>query len=115
MMERRTTIILGAIAAALLIGIVAFDRGTLSTGQLEERAGRVLRSFDRDHVTRVELVRGDERPIVFEREPPENEDDVELGLERWRIAAPVRVAADQDAVDGLMSALDWLVVDRVLD
>lgn len=117
MTQQRTTIVLGVIAAALLAVILIFDRGTLSTGQLEERAGRVLRSFARDSVTRVELVRGDEAPIVFEREPPEEdeEEDEGLALERWRIVAPVRVAADQDAVDGLMSALDWLVIDRVLE
>lgn len=110
MLDKRTTYAFAAIATILLAFIYFAERGTLSTGDVARRSGHVLTHFVRDQVTQVSLVRGSERPIVLEREPQENEDD----LVSWRISAPVHANADDDAVDGFVGALEWLMVDRTL-
>ncbi len=114
MTDKRTTIVLGVIAAALLAFILVFERGSLSTAELEARRDHVLRSFVRDRVTRVELVRGDDPPIVLEREEPEDDED-EDALAVWRMSAPVADEADQDAADSFLGALEWLTASRTLD
>lgn len=113
MTDKRTTIVLGVIAAVLLAFIVFVERRSLSTGELESRRDHVLRTFVRAKVTRVELVRGDEPAIVFEREQAGDEDQ-EDAFARWRLSAPVRSEADQDAVDSFLGALEWLMATREL-
>ncbi|MCB9591679.1 MAG: DUF4340 domain-containing protein [Sandaracinaceae bacterium] len=113
-MTRRTTIALAIANAALLAFILIYEQGTLSTGDVAGRSGQVLRSFVRDRVERVELVRGDDPAIVFVRERAEGEDsEVELGT--WTLAEPIATAADDDAVDALLSALEWLSAHRTLE
>ncbi len=114
MTDKRTTIVLGVIAGALLAFILLVERGSLSTAELEARRDHVLRSFVRDRVTRVELVRGSEPPIVLEREEREEDDEEDLGLARWRLALPVASDADQDAADSFLGALEWLTATRTL-
>jgi len=112
-MNKRITIGLAIVNAALLAFILIYERGTLSTGETAGRSGQVLRTFIRDRVERVELVRGDEPAIAFVRErDPEAEDD-ELG--EWVIREPIAVAADADAVDSLLSELEWLGATRTLE
>ncbi|MCC6877183.1 MAG: DUF4340 domain-containing protein [Sandaracinaceae bacterium] len=108
-MSKRTALILASIAAALLVAILATEIGSLSSTELRERRGRVLSSFVRRHVTRVSVQRADEPVIVLERSREEQD---ELGT--WRLTAPVRAAADEDAVDGLLGALEWLQPERTL-
>ena len=59
MLRNRTTLVLGGIAALLLGYIVFVDEGTLSTGELEGRAGHVVERFVRARVKRLELTHGD--------------------------------------------------------
>ncbi len=111
-MSKRTTIALAVINAALLAFILVYERGTLSTTETAGRSNQVLRSFIRDRVERVELERGDEAPIVFVRERDEDPDDgMDLGT--WVLTEPLATEADADAVDGLLSALEWLGSRRV--
>ncbi|MCA9609461.1 MAG: DUF4340 domain-containing protein [Myxococcales bacterium] len=114
-MTRRTTIALAIANAALLAFILLYERGTLSTGDLAGRSGQVLRSFVRDRVERVELVRGEDPAIVFVRERDEEAEDSDLELGTWTIAEPLETAADDDAVDNLLSALEWLSAHRRLE
>lgn len=114
-MSRRTTIVLGIIALAMAAFIVFFESGMLSTGELEARRGRVLQRFVRPRVTDVEVRRtgdGEEQRIALHREREEDLDEFELG--QWRITAPIESDADQDAVDQLLSALEWLEARRSL-
>lgn len=112
-MNKRITIGLVVVNVALLAFILIYERGTLSTSETAGRSGQVLRTFIRDRVERVELVRGDEPAIAFVRErDPEAEDD-ELG--EWVIREPIEVAADADAVDSLLSELEWLGANRTLE
>lgn len=114
-MTRRTTIALAIANAALLAFILLYERGTLATGELAGRSGQVLRSFVRDRVERVELVRGDDPAIVFVRERDEDAEDAELELGEWTLAEPMATSADADAVDSLLSALEWLSAHRTLE
>lgn len=113
-MTRRTTIALAIANAALLAFILLYEQGRLSTADVAGRSGQVLRSFVRDRVERVELVRGEEPAIVFVRERDEDADEgLELGV--WTLAEPLATAADDDAVDALLSALEWLSAHRTLE
>ena len=115
-MSRNTVIALAIVNAVLLAVILIWDRGQLSTTETAGRSNQVLRTFVRDRVDRVELVRGDDDAIVFVRERDEEEDDEDiLALGTWVIAEPVATAADDDAVDGLLSALEWLAQRRTLE
>ncbi|RZO56035.1 MAG: DUF4340 domain-containing protein [Sandaracinaceae bacterium] len=113
-MSKRTTIVLAVLNAALLGFILLYEQGTLSTSDVARRSGQVLRRFVRERVDHVELIRDEDAPIVFDRERTE---DDELGdsLGTWTLTAPVESAADDDAVDSLLSALEWLDARRTLE
>src|SRR5690606_29541925 len=114
MLDKRTTLVLSVIAGSLLAFILIFERGTLSTSDLARRSGHVLTRFLRDEVSRVELVRGSDVPIVFEREPlPDDAEDYQVA--DFAIAAPIRAKADQDAVSSFLGALEWLMASRTLE
>ncbi|UJR80960.1 DUF4340 domain-containing protein [Sandaracinus amylolyticus] len=110
-MSKRTTIVLGVIALAMALFIGIFESGMLSTGELEARRGRVLQRFVRPRVSDVELVSGETR-IVLHRDREEDLDEFELG--HWKLTAPIDSDADQDAVDQLLSSLEWLEARRSL-
>ncbi|AKF06420.1 DUF4340 domain-containing protein [Sandaracinus amylolyticus] len=110
-MSKRTTIVLGVIALAMALFIGIFESGMLSTGELEARRGRVLQRFVRPRVSDVELVSGETR-IVLHRDREEDLDEFELG--HWQLTAPIASDADQDAVDQLLSSLEWLEARRSL-
>ncbi|MDQ3033579.1 MAG: DUF4340 domain-containing protein [Myxococcota bacterium] len=110
-MSRRTTIVLGVVAIAMAAFIVLFESGMLSTGELEARRGRVIQSFVRPRVTDVE-VRRDEERVVLHRDREEDLDSFEIG--HWSITEPIESDADQDAVDQLLSSLEWLEARRTL-
>ena len=115
-MSKRTTVVLAVINLCLLGFIYFVERGRLSTGDVARRSGHVLTRFVRERVERVELLRGDRPPVVLVRErdaDAEDEDVLDLGT--WRIAEPVEANADDDAVDGFLSALEWLDARRTLE
>jgi hypothetical protein len=109
---RPTTLALGVVAVAMALFIVLFERGTLSTSELQARGNRVVRSFVRPRVTDVEIERGQVR-IAIHREREEDLDAFEIG--HWVLTHPIRTDADQDAVDSLLSALEWLEARRTLE
>lgn len=114
MLDKRTTIALSVVLASLVGFILVFERGTLSTADLARRSGHVLTRFVRDRVTEVSLQRAGEEAIVFDRAPL-GEHAAEGELADFRIVAPVRADADQDAVDSFLGALQWLTATRTLD
>lgn len=114
-MTKTTVVVLAVVNAALLAFILIYERGTLATSDTAGRSNLVLRTFVRDRVDRVELVRGDDPAIVFVREREDDDDDDVFSLGRWVIAGPVETSADDDAVDGLLSALEWLGQHRTLE
>lgn len=107
----RTTIALAVVALALLGYILFVERGSLTTGELDKRKADALPEFVRDRVTKIEIQRKGQR-IVLERGPdPEN--DLDLG--RWKLVEPLRAEADQDAVESLLGALEWMSVRRKIE
>jgi Domain of unknown function (DUF4340) len=107
--SKRFVLVLAVLVAALGGYVVLFERGSLTSKQLEERKSKVLRSFLRDHVLRLTLTRSGVK-LVLERA---RESDGTLSL--WRLTAPLAGAADQDAVDRLLGELEWLSPRRVLE
>ncbi len=108
----RTSIVLSVVAVLLGAYIGFYEQGTLSTGELAARRGRLLTHFVRDRVNRVVLERTEDQGgrVVLERE---RDDDDELG--EWRLVEPVEWPADVDAVDTLLGALEWANARRTLE
>jgi hypothetical protein len=100
----RTTLVLGAICAAAGAFIWFHERQTLSTGELEQRRGRLLARFVRARCEKLEIQRGG-TTLTLVRERAEGEDG-ELGV--WRLRTPVAAAADEEAVSALLGALEWM-------
>lgn len=107
----RTSVVLAVIAAALLGYIFVFERGSISTGELEQRKGSALPQFVRARVSKLELQRKGVTTVLA-RDP---EADVEDEAALWHVRAPYRAEADQNAVDILLGELEWLDGRRRLE
>ncbi len=108
-MNRKVVLALGVIATALAAFIVFYERDTISSGERDARRGRVAQTFVRARVTDVAITRGDVR-IALHRDRAQDLDALELG--HWSITEPVRDDADEDAVDSLLTAIEWLEARR---
>lgn len=107
----RTSIILGGVSLLLLAFILFFERGTLSTHEIEGRKGRILATFVRERVTRIELQRKGVTTVLTRAEfDPAN--PLETG--GYRVEQPFKAEADRDAVENLTSALEWIDPRRSL-
>src|SRR4029077_5910337 len=102
---RRTSIILLSVASALLAFILLFERGSLSTSEREGRKGRVLDSFVRERVTRIEVQRRGVTTVLA-HVAPDPGDPLDAG--GGRVEQPYQGKADRDTVDSLISALEWI-------
>lgn len=112
-MSPKATASLAILALALGAFIYFFERETVSTSEREARRGRVMETFVRDRVHRIELTRssgGEEQRFIFERER-----DKEGVWRYFRLLEPIEAAADDDAVESLLAALDWAVPVSVLE
>jgi hypothetical protein len=108
-MSKRGVIALSVVAALLLGYVLAFERTSVTSKELDERKARVLVSFVRDKVDRLELERQGKR-VVLERKPAK-----EGELRAFRVTAPFEAPADQDVVDRLLGELEWLSARRTLE
>lgn len=106
----RTALILGVVALGLLAFIVVFERGTVSTGERDQRRGRVLETFLRDKVVRLELQRKGVTVVLTRKPLPEEG----LDLGPFEVEAPFRAKADNDAVDSVLGGLEWVDARRTL-
>ena len=109
-MNRYTTIALGAVALGLFVFITVYERHTLTSGELEERAGRLLERFVRNRVEGFEIL---DAEGVRVRGVREREDAEELG--DWQMVAPIEWAADEDAVSMMLNALEYADARRTLE
>jgi Domain of unknown function (DUF4340) len=107
--SKRFVLGLAVIVAGLLGYIALFERGSLSSKELDERKGRVLSTFVRDHVTQLELTR-DGKTLVLERKL-----DDDGTFAPWKLIKPQPAEADQDSVDRLLGELEWLSARRILE
>ncbi|MFT3922658.1 MAG: DUF4340 domain-containing protein [Myxococcales bacterium] len=108
-MSQRAVLVLAALTALLVGYVLVFERTSLTSKELDARKGRVLGSFVRERVDRLELQRGG-KAVVLERKPLE---DGTLGA--WQMLEPERTEADQDAVDQVLGELEWLSARRTLE
>lgn len=107
----RTSIILGGVALVLLAFILFFERGSVSTSERDQRKGRILESFVRDRVTRIEIQRKGVTTVLV-REEAKPEDAIDGS--GFRVEKPYASAADRDAVESLLGALEWITPRRSL-
>jgi hypothetical protein len=107
----RTSIMLSLVALGLLSFILFFERGSLTTTEREGRKGRVLESFVRDRVSRLELQRRGVTTTLV-KVAPDAKDPLDVG--GFRVEAPYKAKADQSLVDNVIGALEWAEARRSL-
>jgi hypothetical protein len=108
LVSTRALAILGVIAAALLAYVVVFERDSVTSKELADRAGRVLPSFVREKVERITVQRrGVEVVLARKREAD--------GFGALEMLAPLKAAADADAGDRLLGELEWLSARRSVE
>ncbi|MGZ5468299.1 MAG: DUF4340 domain-containing protein, partial [Candidatus Aminicenantales bacterium] len=102
-MKFKTTLVLLAVLAVLIAVVLYFD----SRGEKEkaaEETTNTLISLTSGDVRKVSLVRNGQ-PLTFERD--------EAGP--WRLTSPIQASADEYEVDGFVSALTSLRIERVVE
>jgi hypothetical protein len=112
-MKTSTTIALSVVALGLLGYIYFYERKTVSTGETEFRTTRLLPTFVRDKVERIEIKRA-EGTTVLERSAVADRNANAVAPDAWNLAAPVKGAADGESVDALLSAVEWAEARRSL-
>lgn len=105
----RTTAILAVVAVGMLAFIFVYERGTISSRELDERKGRVFPQFVRNRVRQLEIERKGATVVLSRGKKP---DEIELGL--WVVEKPFSAKADQDKVDSALGAVEWLDAKRKL-
>jgi hypothetical protein len=108
---RTSLLILLSLALGLLGFIVFFERGSLSTTERQGRKGRVLDSFVRERVSRIEIQRKGVTTVLVR---DETHADDPLAPSGWRVEKPYAAQADQTVVDALIGALEWIEPRRSL-
>ncbi|MFI5307970.1 MAG: DUF4340 domain-containing protein, partial [Polyangiales bacterium] len=109
MRSARTSLVLLALAGGLLGYILLVERGSVSSSELAQRQGNALPQFVRAAVGKLEVQRKGVLTVLV-RNPDESD---EGGL--WRVEAPYRAKADQEAVSTLLGALESLDTRRRID
>ena len=102
-MRFKTTLVLLAVLVLLIAVVLYFDSRGEKKKAAEETSNTLI-SLTPGDVRKVSLVR-DGRTLTFERD--------EAGP--WRLTSPIQAAADEYEVDGLVSALTSLRIERVVD
>jgi hypothetical protein len=111
-MKNRTAILIILVAAGLLAFIFLFERDSMTTTEREGRAGRVFVDFQREAVTGLDVRGTDGKRVSLERR---DGDAADPAAERWVITGGEReLTADSGAVRQLLSAIDFLLEDRVV-
>ncbi len=108
-MSQRAVSILFVLTALLLGYVLLFERTSVTSRELEQRKGRVLQTFVRDRVDKLEI-EAHGKKVVLERKPAET-----AGFESWKMLAPVKTGADEDAVDQVLGELEWLSARRTFE
>lgn len=109
-MKMRTTLVLAVVALAMAAYIYFHERHTLSQAEVEGRGTHLVQRFVRARLSSVEVQRHG-TSWTIERIP--GADDAE-DLHVYRIAAPVRDAADDEAVNALLGSIEWTDARRTL-
>ena len=108
-MDKRSTIVLAAIAIGLFAYIVLYERYTITSGELAEVEGQLIERFVRARVNRLIIERPGTPTVEIARD--REEQDL-LGV--WRLERPVEALADSDAVSSLLGAVQYAAARRTL-
>ena len=109
-MNRRTTLVLAVVFAAILAYVGFFESKGPTTSENGQRASRVLGRFEPGKVDALLISRGEER-IDLRREPapavnPPDTAPAAAAVPRWRVQAPVADRADGAVIDALLTELE---------
>jgi hypothetical protein len=107
-MSTRALSLLGVIAAALLAYVLVFERGSVTSKELADRAARVLPSFVRDKVERITVQRKGVEVVLARKRDKD-------GLGNLALVAPIEAPADSEAGDRLLGELEWLSARRTVE
>ncbi len=108
-MKNRTVILVVCIALALFAFIYLVDSDSMTSGELESRADRVFYKFKRELVDSLTVTGSGGKKIVIERVPASD-----AGGGEWMITAPGKHPADGAQVRAVLSAIDFLIKDRII-
>lgn len=111
-MSKRAIVLLAIVVAALSAYIALFERGSVTSKELAERSGRVLVSFVREKVERIEIQRKGKRVVLSREGKTATADNL---LTSWDVLEPMKAKADSDAIDPLLGELEWLSARRTLE
>lgn len=109
-MQNKTVIVILVVAASLLAYIFLFDRDAMTTSERLGRKGRVFVEFKQDAVQKLALTSLGGSAISLSREP----DPANAGEGTWRITAPKKLDGDGSAVREVLSAIDFVLMDRAV-
>lgn len=99
---KRQLVNLGLVVAALvLLGVVLWTQGKVTTGEKDARSFNLLSAFREDEITRLTFTRDGKR-LVVARVPSGDAGDTS-----WNIEEPFREEADAYAVDKLLGSLEF--------
>jgi hypothetical protein len=98
-----STLVLSALALGLGAYVAWVERKAPSTSELREKDKRIVRDLDRQAIRTIRLERGAET-VVLKKDG-----------ESWRIEKPVAFPADSGAVESLLSAVEFLDLQRRID
>jgi len=110
-MRPRSVLVLLVVAVALLTFIWVYE-GELPSSDERAKLGKRLLRVERDEITSVEIIRGDER-VQLEQVAVGEEDAA--GVSEWQIVEPLVARADEEQVEALVGALTTLEKRRALD
>lgn len=109
-MKNRTVIAILAVAGLLTTYIALFELESMTTTELEERKNRVFLNFRRGDVDALTLVSTAGERTELEKKAPK----IPGAEPRWVVASAGGIAADETEVRGVLSAIDYLLVDRAV-
>lgn len=102
-MRTKNLTILVVITVAVAAFILLYERHQPTSGEIAEKAERVLPDMDRDAARTIELFRGSETVRL------------EMQEDAWHIVEPIDFPADPADVNSLLGALEQLDIDRRLE
>ena len=108
-MSNKTVAVILIVAISLVGFIFFFEQDTMTTSERMERKGRVFAKFKKDAISRLELKGVSDQSVVVEKvsDPKDPE-------EKWRIKSPKTFDADEGEIREILSALDFLLIDRAV-
>lgn len=101
-MRGRRLMVLALVVAALGAYIWFYERHQPTTGEVQERADKLLPELDKDTVTTIDITHGQDHLALVKRDGS------------WRLSEPMDYPAEESAVDALLAALENLKVERSL-